>query len=158
MWKSDPTGGGAWLTCAAAAKVTPLAAVAEMVVVPTPVPVTTPVALTPAIAGLALAQVSGAPAIEAPLASKAVAVSVMFAPTLIAKLAGVTAMLAISAGGCVSPSSLQAPKVLAAGPLQTPAALRESEVPMGSVPTSNTPTSVDVIPFAAPLVAAKTPS
>src|SRR6188508_2011521 len=121
-------------------------------------PVTTPEALTVAMPVSVLLQVNVAPLIGAFARSNAEATSVVLPPTLTVAVIGATVTVATSAGGVTSPLSLQAPKVLAAGPLQTPAALRESEVPTGSLPTSRTPTSTEVTPEAAPLVAANTPS
>src|SRR5690348_9779641 len=102
MWKSDTTGGGGSSTCAVTAEDTPLAAMAEISVVPAALPVTTPVALTAATEGLALDQVIGAPPIGTPFSSNAAADSATFSPTSMVRLSGVTMMNAISPGGGVS--------------------------------------------------------
>jgi hypothetical protein len=65
--------------------------------------------------------------------------------------------VATSAGGVVSPS-LHVPNVLSIGPLHVPAPLRCSDLPIGSLPSSRTPMSVDTWPAAAPLAAVNTPS
>src|SRR5688500_3308168 len=129
-----------------------------MVASPVATPVTTPVLLTVATAVSELDHENGTLPIGALAMSKAAALNENVPPMEIVALAGATVTLATSAGGCVSPLSLHAPNVWTAGPLQIPAASRASDMPSGSAPASKTPTSTDVVPFAGPPTAAKTPS
>src|SRR5262245_49120710 len=143
------------LTCSDADPDTPLGAAAVIVVSPAATPVATPVAFTVAVAVLLLVHVDTTAGTVCPPASAAVAVTARVAPALIVALAGATVTVATSAGGVVSPS-LHVPNVLSIGALQVPAPLRCSDLPMGSLPTSRTPMSVDAWPDAAPLVAVNT--
>src|SRR5215218_2738598 len=120
----------------------PLGAVAVICASPGATPVAIPFAVTVAMAGSLLDQVNTTPPTGWLEASNAVAVNACVAPCTTVALAGVTVTLATSAGG--GPSlSLQLPNVFVAGPLQTPAPFRESDVTglAGSMPTSRTPTS-----------------
>src|SRR3954462_11257775 len=151
------TGGGASVTETMATARTPESAIAKMRIPPGERPVTTPVGLTLAMPSLRLDQGIGAPGIGASFSSKAVAVRATVLPTGTVDGEGVTVTRTATAAGGGS-ASLQAPNVLAAGPLQTPAALRASDKPGASVPCSLTPMSIDVSPLAGPLAAANTPS
>src|SRR5689334_8930391 len=132
---------------------TPLGAVAEIDVVPSETAVTTPVPLTVATSGFELFHVNATPAIGALPMSNAAAVSEIEEPTETVALAGEIVTLATSGSGGVSPSSLHAPKVLAAS-AQTPAASRCRERPTGVDVVCAAPMSAVVRPAAGPLVAA----
>src|SRR6185295_527093 len=151
------TGGGASVTDTMAMARTPLSAVAKMMMPPGARPVTKPVGLTVAMASLRLDHVIGAPGMGASFSSKAVAVSATVLPAGTDTDEGETETRMTAGSGGGSPS-LQAPKVLADGPVQVPFALRASESPGASVPCSLTPMSTDAIPVAGPLAAANTPS
>jgi hypothetical protein len=108
------------------------------------------------MAGSLLLHVNVVPGTGCAAASNAAAPKIWDPPTNTLAEAGVTVTVATTAGG--RSWSLHAPKVLAAGPLQTPAPFRESDRPNASVPTSVAPISVDTIPLAAPPTAVKLPS
>src|SRR5262245_49239512 len=156
MWKS--LGGAVTATtCTTAEPATPFGAVAVMTASPCATPVTTPVALTVAIAGSLVDQMNGTPGIGLAAVSRAVASSVVVPPTVIVAVVGAIVTMATSGGGVTVPSSLQAPKVLAAS-AQVPAALRCREMPTASLPLCTAPMSVAVRFVAGPLIAANVPS
>src|SRR5262245_12829972 len=132
---------GGCTTWRSAVPLMPFGALALIVASPAATPVATPLALTVATAVAFDDQVNVTPAIGWLDASSALAVKVCVAPVAIVALAGATITLVTSGGGGVSPASLHAPKVLAAGAAQVPAALRASDKPTGSLPTSRTPMS-----------------
>src|SRR5215510_10719490 len=144
--------GAAPPTCSDAVPVTPFA---DALIVASPVvtPVARPDAFTVAISIVLLDHVNASPGIALFDASNAFAVNCRVSPTATLAVAGATTMLAM-AGGL---ASLHVPNVL--GPSSQPfKALRASDDPVGSVPASEAPMSVDVIPFAGPFVAANVPS
>ena len=147
------------MTRTSAVSATPLAAVATTSASPGATPVAVPVALTVATSGALLVQVSVAPAIGCPAASAAAAVNTAVAPGTTVALSGETASVATTASGGASPSSLQAPKVLAAGALQSVGLelLRCSDCVAVVRADSFTPMSVDGTPFAAPPTAVNDP-
>ena len=122
-----------------------------------------PLASMPTVSGSLLDQLNEVPAIGWLAASYAVAENCCVPPTVTAAVAGVTATLTTVGGGGGPSLSLQTPKLLADGPLQTPDPSRLSDVTpvtgsTTSVPSSRTPTSTDVMPAAGPSTAVNEPS